>query len=141
MFLHYISKKCGERPEEKYCIKANDTAMIPICTPTGPQAKLGQKWVPSYLAVVSKIPEAAHMASLFCWSSYHSQPELGDYDNIASSSQSRGQKAAMGEKRTDRRFYSDKVPGQLLTLYTVPKGGVEGLPTPRTEFLSICSQI
>lgn len=57
--------------------------MIPVCVPSGPQAKLGQKLVPSYLAVVSKIPKAAHMASLFCWGSYHSQPGLSDYDNIA----------------------------------------------------------
>lgn len=57
--------------------------MIPICTPTGPCAKLGHRLVPSNFADVSKILKAAHVASLFCWDSCHKQPRLGGYGNIA----------------------------------------------------------
>lgn len=57
--------------------------MVPIWAPTGPHVKLGQKLVPSNFAVMSKIPEAAPLASLFCWDSYHKQPRLGGYGNIA----------------------------------------------------------
>jgi hypothetical protein len=109
MFLHYISKKCCKLPEEKYCIKPNDMVMIPTCAPTGPQAKLGQKLVPSYLTVVSEMPKAAHMASLFCWGSYHEQPRLGDYDNIATVPPGlEARKKQWGRGGTDGRFHSGK---------------------------------
>lgn len=102
MFLHYIEKKKRKKKlaEEKYCNKPNGTVMIPVCAPTGLQAKLGQKLVLSYFAVVSKIPKAVHMAPLFCWGSYYKQPRLGDYDSIATvAPRSGGQRAAMGERR------------------------------------------
>lgn len=144
MFLHYISE-CCEFPEEKYCIKpkwhADGAHLGPHWTPCLIRSEAG----PEQLAVMTKIPEAAQLASLFCWDSYHKQPRLGDYGNIAT--------VLIGLERTQRwrrrmdrekiAFWQGLLPGHLLAVCTVAKrvGFGWGFFPPRSLFLSICGHI
>lgn len=115
--------------------------MIPVCGPTRPQAKLGQKLVPSHLAVVSKIPKAAHMVSVFYGGSYHKQPRRGDYDSKATVPPGlEARKLPWGRGGTDRRFHSGKA--MFLATYYLyiqyPKErGIGGASPPHKDTILI----